>query len=190
MDSSTKQKIFIILGCAGITLALIILLIIVPSVKEMRDISQQIKQQLIQLEKKYEQSQHLQKTTRDIKKIQSFTPELNKIFITEGTELEFVTSLENIAQQCEVYQIIDLKIADNQQQSLSAIPITLEVRGNFTNVIKYINELEQLDYYININFLSIRPADQLKQASTLNNIPDNNMIIAHMEGSVFWQAIQ
>ena len=81
---------------------------------------------------------------------------LNGVFLITGEELGFITDLENVASKNNMKQIIDF---DNSKyeitQDIKIIPLQLRLNGSLENLISYINSLEKLDYYIEINQIDI-----------------------------------
>lgn len=69
--------------------------------------------------------------------------------------------LEEIYQEKNFEDFEDMKLFDNQQEEkIKAIALKLEITGNLANTISYINTLEMLDYYININKIDINSAQR------------------------------
>ena len=87
-------------------------------------------------------------------KLNKIEPELenfSQIFINRNRELEFITTLENAATHNNVSQKIALDLAKNpDNQTLQKVPLALTAQGNYYNILKYLNELENLNYYLNI----------------------------------------
>jgi len=98
---------------------------------------------------------HLKFETDSLKEhISVYLDIFEKIFINSNRELEFITTLEGIANENNIAQKInlDLSLAQNEQ-IYKKIPLDLNLRGEFKNLIEYLTDLESLNYYLNINLL-------------------------------------
>ena len=185
---NTKRKTLIIISSAIAGMALIYFFIISPSIKEMQEISQQIYNQRVYLEQKYKQAQHLKQSTQDIKRIRPLIPKLTNILIPAGQELKLVTNLEQLAKKHQIKQTINLSLKNSDhQKSIVKVPIVLELQGNFIQILKYLSELEQANYYVNFHTLIFQPTDYLKKISPQMADQPTGSISAHLEGNVFWQ---
>lgn len=149
-----KRKIYF--GAATlILLVVVILLVIKPTSKEIKEISSEIHTQREELEKLYLRGQFLKPAKEQYEKAVLQLPNLSKIFVAPGEELQIITALEQAAAKNNLNQEINLKEVeikeDEQPENYQATPITLKVIGNYQNFISYLTDLESLDYYININ---------------------------------------
>lgn len=92
-------------------------------------------------------------------KLAVIEPELEKfdqIFINANRELEFITTLENVAARNNIGQKIALNIpSEKSGQSYRKIPLEITAQGNFYDLMRYANDLENLNYYINIKTLDL-----------------------------------
>lgn len=191
----SKRKIYFIIS-TFLLLVLVIFLIIKPAASEIKSITVSVRTQKEKLEKLYVAGQLLKTTQEQYQKIESQISEVSKIFITQGQELEFITRLEEIALKNNLIQKIDLQepiIEENQtkdqkDRQYETLPLRLNISGNYPNLLKYLTNLESLDYYINIeNFRILAYHDQdinlliNKEQST----PNANYITALINANVF-----
>jgi Tfp pilus assembly protein PilO len=99
-----------------------------------------------------------------ISKIKDIEPEIKKldaIFINKNKELEFITTIEGIAQKNNVTQEIVLNNNQKKEETdYIKIPIILNVHGNFSNIMNYLETLEKNKYGINIKLISIFNNDE------------------------------
>jgi Tfp pilus assembly protein PilO len=153
-------------------ITVIILFIIVPTVNDIKNISNSIYQERIELEKKYLRGQLLKKTVSDFEAIKPQQDILDEIFIKDGEELKFVSILEDLADNNGVRQNLDLQIKNTEEKKgIKHIPLKITVSGNFHQVMGYLNDLQMLKYYFNISDLRITS--------------DREMITATFSGLVF-----
>ncbi|OGY45456.1 MAG: hypothetical protein A2744_02095 [Candidatus Buchananbacteria bacterium RIFCSPHIGHO2_01_FULL_44_11] len=164
---SAKRKILIFIAAITVVTGVIVYLVIVPTVIEIRKISQAIYNERLDLEKKYLRGQLLKKTIEDFEQIKPKKDQLTSAFLILGRELEFITSLEDIASQNQLIQNIQLNINEKKKrEEFDEVPVTLTLQGNFLQTMNYLASLEKLNYYINLTSLKISAADQDQDSST------------------------
>lgn len=142
---------------ATISFAIIIAItyfIIIPSRNDIKNTKNNIEQLRISLETKYIKGQSLRKISEGLKTIETEIPKLDKVFIKKSDAINFVTSLENIAIESNITQRISL--TDEKGGNYQKNALHLFTDGNFFNQTKYLQKLETIDYYININSLEIQ----------------------------------
>lgn len=150
-----------ILGLAvAIATGGVVWFVILPTLSDIKMINDALKNERIDLEKKYQRGQLLNKTIDDFERVKDQKKDLEKIFVTRGDELEFVTILEGIAEANNVAQKLSLKSEDEQKKTNKAyiaVPLTIELESTFPQLLTYLHSLDQLDFYItskNINMNS------------------------------------
>ncbi len=149
-----QQKIIITIISILTVFAGIIVFIIYPSVKEISTIKREIIQEKIELEQKLALGLNLKEISRKLEAIKNSLSQLDKIFIAEGAELEFVSQLENIAQKEEIILNIESdfqgeKIADH----LKAVNLEINWLGNYRQSIGFLRRLEIFPGYYNPKIL-------------------------------------
>lgn len=153
-----KRKIYFIVS-TFVLLIVVALCVIRPTSNEIKDMSTQIHTQREELEKLYLRGQFLKPAKEQYEKAKLQIPDLSKIFVAEGDELQIITVLEQAAAKNNLDQEINLKeIGGDEDGAINGympIPITLKIIGNYKNLIKYLSDLESLDYYINIDDFKI-----------------------------------
>jgi len=165
----------------------VIYFVIIPTIKDIKQMKSEIEAQRIDLEKKYLKGQSLKRLTENLKKIEPQLARLNQVFINQNRELEFITTLEETADQNSIAQKIDLGIIqDTNEQTFQKNSLKLFTQGNFMRQMNYLTNLEALNYYINIKSLKLFPASAQimtpeKQQSAQDNI---NMIIS---ADTYWK---
>lgn len=152
-----KRKIItsitlVIAGTIGI-----IYFIILPTIADINEIKNAVLLERIDLEKKYLRGQLLNKALEDFEIRKNEKENLLGVFIAEGEELEFVTSLEKIAEDNNVIQKLSL---DNSQavanQPYKTSILSVVSQGNFTDILNYLEDIKKLKYYYNINQMEIK----------------------------------
>lgn len=175
----TYQKILSLTIIALAGLGAIFVFIVLPCVKKMQAITQQVYFVRKDLEARYERGQSIRKTADDLKKIEPVVSQLSLTYIKKEEELKFITLLEVLAQQNNLEQTINnLNFKEAGKAKITAVPLEIALSGDFANILKYISALEQIDYYVNIDNIILRPAtEEAAQANIsgkiywLNNSP-------------------
>ena len=151
-----KKKIIIVVTAILIIIAVAVIFLIMPAIKNIKEIGENIKTRRLDAEEKYLKGQSLKALSENLKKIEPEINKLDKIFIEQSQALELVTSLEKIAEKNNVSQKINL--AANQKVNYSdyqKIPLQILTQGNFINQLNYLINMENLNYYINIKILEL-----------------------------------
>lgn len=144
-----------------LSMILIVYYLIIPTINDIKKMGMEIEKQKIDLEEKYQKGQSIKKLAEDLKKIEPLVSQLDNIYIDKANSLGLITDLEKIATENGVEQKINLvQTENNNNQYFQKIPIQLFVSGNFINQINYLEKIELLKYYINIQSLEISTAPQ------------------------------
>jgi len=170
-------KVKITISTIGVILiiSLITVFIIIPTISDIKKISNPIYLERVDLEKKYLRGQLLKKTVSNFEEIKSQKNKLDTIFIKEGEELKFISTLEGIASLNSVDQTIELRVKDvEEKRGTKTFPLKITAKGSFAQVMNYLTDLEGLDYYLNI--------------SSVDLIGEKGSIIATFSGEVFGRA--
>jgi Tfp pilus assembly protein PilO len=177
---NTTQNIFIVLAIFFISILLIIYLLIFPSINNIKNLRISIVNQKIDEATRISKEKNMDRLNEKLKKIEPELEQVKNIFLVRDRELEFITALEGIADKDNISQKINLNTdtATNLQQ-IKKIPITITITGTFQNFIKYLNDLENLRYYININTVNL--------ASTQNMSSGAETVTAQISALTYWQ---
>lgn len=151
-----KRKISFTLTAVAVLLAAVTYLVILPMMREITGIVQAIHQEREDLEVKYRRGQQIRKITTEFKKIQTDVIRLNMFYLPAGQELDFITTLETIARRHGIDLDKTTELTTAFPSPDAPLPLTLTLQGNFTQIIRYLLELEQLELYFNISRLSLR----------------------------------
>ena len=135
---------------------MITFLVINPAIKEILSIDQDIYEQRIRLETLYERGQLQKKVLAKFNRINEQSGFLDKILLKENQELQYITSLESIADSLNV----DLKINIGQQgknltDNISTLPFSFSLVGRWEDILAWLDKLEALPYYTDINEFSL-----------------------------------
>lgn len=151
-----KNKIILSIGSFFIFIFIVIYFVIFPSIRDIKNIRDDIEAQRVDLERKYVKGQSLKSLSEKLAKAEEKIHVLDQVFIGEEDGLEFVTTLEGIAGKNNIKQKINLLpslVTDSSYYQL--VPLQLFPQGNFNQLLDYLTGLETLNYYINIKSLDL-----------------------------------
>ena len=174
-----KRKISLTLAAVTTLLATITYVVILPVINEITTVVRAIHNEREDLEAKYQRGQQIRRITAEFKKIQQDLGRLNALYLPAGRELNFITTLETIARtyQLELDKTTDLATAFPSPDT--PLPLTLTLRGSFTQITRYLLELERQDIYFNIGHLSIR-----------GRVPQTGEVTAVIAGQAYRRAYE
>ncbi len=178
-----KEKILLInLALLGVSGSLIYFLII-PNIDDINRIKKEIDAQLIDLEVKYQRGQSIKKLNANLKKIEPEIATLDQVFVKESEQVNFITSLEELATKNNVKQKLSLGKAQNSKSSFKKVPLQISLEGGYLSILSYLHDLETSPNYINIKTIEI--------TSTSANIDENGMTKNNLSVSLsvdtYWQ---
>lgn len=160
---SVKRKIILSILIVLIGTSLISYFIILPTVNDIKAIKEAVYLERVDLEVKYLKGQLLNKALDDFEKTKTEKDKLTSVFIIKGEELEFITSLEQIAENYNIAQELKLGQGEsmgNKQYSTSRLSVNAQ--GPFNDLLKYLDEIRHLNYYYNIDEIDIRTGNTLE----------------------------
>ncbi len=175
---SIKRKIILYLAGVVIFTGLIFYFIILPTIKDIQKINSDVLAERIDLEKKYQRGQLLKKTIQNFETIKPEEEKLDKIYVIEGEELKFITALENIANKYNIAQ--DIGLAEKSSAlaaGYSTLGLKITANGSFTDLLRYLKDIEKMPTYLNISNISLATGDK-NQANGLK-------ITANLDGNIF-----
>ncbi len=178
-----KKKIYLSLLVFLIIILILIIFIVVPTIRDIKNMSNKIEEQRLDLEKKYIKGQSLKQLAENLEKIEPELVKLNQIFINQNRELEFITTLEEIAAKNNINQKINLgAVSAAENQNFKKSTLQLYTSGSFTDQMNYLLSLEALNYYININSIDLNPSGITPNGQSASG--GINMLI---NAETFWQ---
>ncbi len=157
---SIVQKMALFVLFVVVVSVCLILFLIRPVMANVQEIKDDINNQRVELEEKYLRGLNAKMISRNLDKIESNLEFLDQIFIKEDGYLDLVTSLEGLAEKKGLEERLDiLKNRSTDRGFYEIVPVHVEVRGNFDNLLAFLVELKGKDYQFNINSLRIRSQD-------------------------------
>ncbi|MBU0963476.1 type 4a pilus biogenesis protein PilO [Patescibacteria group bacterium] len=159
---NNSKKILILSGIIGVLIIAIIIFGLFPLYSSINLLDEKIYDKRVKLAIYEQQRQNIESTRDDYFQIKSDADTIAKVFIDKNNFLNLISTLENLATDNQVTQNINLNIS-SQSDIKDKISITLNTKGNWQNFSKYLVNIENLDFYVNIYDLSInRSGDDIE----------------------------
>jgi len=140
----------------GLLLIALIVLIIIPSLTEIRIINKQVLEERVRLEKLYTKGQ-LQKNVKiDYEKVKDDLPFLDEVILKESQELQYITAIEHISTEENLE--MEISIGESKraaEQKFSTLEFSFIIKGEWPSIIRWIEKVEELHLYTNIKEVSI-----------------------------------
>lgn len=166
-----KKRIFAVPAVFILFIAGLIYFIILPAMKDIKEIGAQIESQRTDLDKKYYKSKSAKQSTKSLKAIEGDVEKLDRVFIGKNQELAFITALEEIANKNNINQNINLDLSSGgKNNKYGKIPLKLTAQGSFINQFNYLLDLERLNYYLNIKSLDLSAGGEASAYPPLDKI--------------------
>jgi len=151
-----KQKIFFYLTTGAAIIGFLIIFLIWPTAESIKLMGDEIFSQKKALEEKFNKGQSLEILAKNIKNISADMDNFNQMFINKNSALEFVSALEKISVNNNVSQKIYLPTINIEpEQQFQIFELRLSVSGSYKNVMRYIKEIEHLDYFVVIKKINL-----------------------------------
>lgn len=170
-----NKIIFIIIGLIIIALFSYTFFIL----KDIKQISNNIYQARLELEKKYLAGITLKKNSEQLTKLKPRLKQIDKSIIKYENNLSFINDLENEADKLDLQLDIKIPEVKLENKEITASPIQLTVTGKMEAALKYLEILDKKNYYL--NFTDIR----LTNISTQQANNESNITLT-MQGKIYW----
>ncbi len=179
-ELNKKSILNIILIMSGILIIGLIIYITI-TIKDIKKISNEIYNQRIELETKYQSGLSLRENIQQLKELEPKITLLREVFIDNTNTLEFINDLEKEAEKRNINQIINIPEVDINKNKITTSAIQLTLSGETSNVLEYINILDTKPYYINISDIQLNNSDQQ------NKLNPNASITVILNGTIYWK---
>lgn len=152
MTALLKNRFMISTIAFGLLFISLVVLIIIPSYREIRVINEQVLEERLRLEKLYTQGQLQKVAQQNYEQIKNKVGFLDALMLPEREELAYITAVESVAQAAGVR--LALAIGDAKRvpdQRFSELSFTLTAEGDWEALVRFVERLEALPYYTNIS---------------------------------------
>ena len=144
---------------------LMIIFFIIPALRQIKQINDEIFQERKRLENLYARGQLQKKVIGRYNQAKEKSQFLEEIFLTEGQELQYISTLEQAAAQTGIQLKITVGTADPVAiDNVSQLSFIFEVEGQWPNLLGWLQKVEELPYYT--NFSDATAMSQFAQNST------------------------
>ncbi|MBU0707383.1 type 4a pilus biogenesis protein PilO [Patescibacteria group bacterium] len=183
METLNKKSVLYI-SIALLVLTGLVVFVVIPMQYSINDLNDQLNEKRLDLAMAQQQSTHSSQQENE-PELQPMNDKLDDYFVSKNQFLEFVSSLENIAQENN----IGINITINEFSDTDPLfdhPLSLSLTGSYNNLINYIIDLESMDYYFNYNTINISSAISLKEESMFKHA-QSSTIKADITGTTYWR---
>ncbi|HOZ56408.1 MAG TPA: type 4a pilus biogenesis protein PilO [bacterium] len=185
-----KNKLFISVGLLLTANLAMIYFLTIPATDSIKDSRNDIINLKIDLENKIIREKNISTLNEKINKIEPQLQKINQIFISKNREIEFITALEGLENKHNIKQKLNINLnSPNQDNDLGKIPLNINASGNFQNLMDYLAGIESLNYYINIENISLtknNAGDYNSRTSTPGQVASNQMDLS-ISGYAYWK---
>lgn len=147
MRLGQEQKTISIVAAFTLVVLIIILGVIRPAVMHIISIDRDTYDLRVYLKKRYERTLNLRSSLQKMDKIKEEIGLFPAHIFHATDDLKLITLLEDIAAKNKVSQKITASNFDNKTQQ--QLDVSLLVTGDYSNILKYLVDLENSDYFIN-----------------------------------------
>jgi len=181
--TNKKQKNLISIGILFLSTIALLYAAFIPYEKKINLLHADISSKRIQIQKNNTTQRELGGIMSKLNQIELQSDKINKAFLNSNKQLEFITSIEALSEQYNINQTINLgSIADDKTSN-----ITITAGGSFVDIFKFLNSLESLPYYININNLSLTGAGSSLKRQDNDTTNELKKINRKLEATNYWQ---
>ena len=149
---SIKNKLIGMLITILVVLTMISIGVIYPAIKKIGTLKDSIAKIQNEMEQKYENSQKLRRTMRELDNIKTEVEKFDQATIKPGDELKIITELENLALKHSVDQTLNVSFSGSSSKikkpGTEYYELSFLNNAFFENHINYLNDLEKLPYYV------------------------------------------
>lgn len=170
MRLSIEKQTIVTVGIFSGVILLVVLGVIIPTAQYIKRLNDETTTLKNYLERKYESTTNLRSSIKKIEEIKLAVNEYPQYFFKPGDELVLITALEDIANKNKVTQKIENSNLD--QKASNSIRVSLSVNGEYEKTLKYLSDLEKLNYFINVEKLQLTSAGA-KPGQSVSSTPTN-----------------
>ena len=157
-----------------VTIAVVPMAIIVPSVRQIKNTGAAIYQEYAYLEDRHQRGKHVKNAVAAYNEYLARVTELRSVALEPDEELSFIVLVEELAASNGIEQVLQLLPHEAEVSArYRTLPFTVSVRGNYENVMTFISELEYGSVTVTIDAIQV------------NSDTDNGIVDAQLRGDVY-----
>ncbi len=149
---NTQRKIYLTLVILAVVIIVLLFFLIRPLVAKVKAVSDDFVEKnnsLVSFEERG--TDYLTRLRSEYFDIESQIPEINKYFLSPDKVIDFILAIEEIATLSSNYQ--EIREVGSPEEDILSFQISLW--GNFPNLIRFLVQLENMEYSIDIYSLQI-----------------------------------
>ena len=157
---NTQRKIYLTLVILAVVIIVLLFFLIRPLVAKVKAVSDDFIEKnnsLVSFEERG--TDYLARLRNEYFDIESQIPEINKYFLSPDKVIDFILAIEEIATLSSNYQ--EIREVGSPEEDILSFQISLW--GNFPNLIRFLVQLENMEYSIDIYSLQITKAGEREQ---------------------------
>lgn len=131
--------------------------ILTPTLIRIRKTAQESLKLRLFLEQKYQESLNSRITRKKLSEIKAAAANFESFLFKSGDELRLITFLESSAAKYGVTPSITSSNLDKVSNN-HLVTISMNLKGDYNNILKYVSEIESSNYFIHIRQLHLTPA--------------------------------
>lgn len=157
---SCQQKIYISLIVSTITILSLILILTIPLIKEIKSLSANfVEKQNLEFSYETRAGDYLKNLKNNYSGLEPQISKINKSFVDSERVIDFIVAVEQAAALTNNYQEIRETSAPATEQN-NTLFFQVSLWGSFSNLIKFLVQLENLDYFVDSSALQITRIDE------------------------------
>lgn len=161
MHALLKNRFMISTISFALLLVALVVLLIIPSFREIKVINEQVIEERTRLERLYTKGQLQKAVQQNYESIKNDINFLDEAILTENQELRYITDVEELAERTGVSVALSVGASKREpERRYSTLDFTITARGGWEQLSRFSAELEALPYYTNIKELTVSAREQ------------------------------
>jgi hypothetical protein len=195
MKFTLSKKLILYISLIATGIILVLTLVIIPGIKYIINLHQDVKEAQNELDSRYERAKQLKRTIQEIETVKESSKKYSQAILPINQELNIITELENLADQNNIEQNLNINFVSTKKNSTStednkenltknrpALPNYYQLsflnNGSLANHLKYLVALETKLYYIILTDLNFEKRRNDLTTSTPITLRFNAIIYA------------
>lgn len=169
MKIKTARLILITIITLLIGIIIICAIVAFPSLTGIIKLHKTIAEEQSRIENTIGRAIKLHATAQDIETVKKALPNLEKMLIKNGREIDLFTMLSEKSRTYALTETLQLGVAEITPTQIKILPLDIEVKGTFINIIRFITDIEQSEIvlpFYSIDFRNSEKASNSKQIIT------------------------
>ncbi len=171
MSLKTSQKLIITLLVLASGVVILTVLIIWPATRGIRELNEEIAKERRRIQTTVQRTLSLRELNTQLETIKRSLPDLQKMLIVRGKEIELFNTLEADSRALQLTETLRLSEASTVLEPIKKIPIQIELAGSFKNTLKFLENLEKNLILVPIERISMHTS------STQTSVPGFTAIL-------------